>query len=147
MKALVCTVVFLCIHYVLPYIMHGNVMIYHQLFMSAIVGTMFLISHNNQDIHTATPSNISPSSYTQFVQNTTDHTTSWGGLVACVLYGGINYQVEHHIVPAASPLVYHYMSPELRSILARHGMVYRHSGTFVECVWDFVKVVVRKSFP
>jgi fatty acid desaturase len=115
--------------------------------VSFIMSILFLISHNNMDIHESTPNKINPASYQQFVRNQCDHTVSWGGLVACVLYGGINYQVEHHVVPAASPLVYHYMQPQMKELLGSYGIPYHYHPSVANPLGDFAWIVLKNSVP
>jgi fatty acid desaturase len=54
-----------------------------------------------------------------------------GGAVNDFLHGYLNYQVEHHLWPDASPLLYQMAAPHLREICARHGVPYLQESVWV----------------
>jgi fatty acid desaturase len=66
--------------------------------------------------------------YVRQVLSSTNFRT--GGAVNDFLHGYLNYQVEHHLWPDASPLLYERAAPEVRAICARHGVPYVQEGVF-----------------
>ena len=113
---------------------------------SLVVGVLFVISHNHPRMHQkfGTPAMVS-TVYSQFVQTTVHHSLSWGGLTACLLFGGINYQVEHHLAPSASPLLLHYAAPFIQEILRKHSLPYQYEPTGVHAVYQMVTHLVAMS--
>lgn len=62
-------------------------------------------------------------------------------------YGGLNYQIEHHLFPSIPSWRYHEMSIEVRKICDEYGIVYSADATRAECMKRFVKVVFKYSLP
>lgn len=53
-----------------------------------------------------------------------------GGQLNDFLHGYLNYQIEHHLWPDASPLLLQRAAPEVRAICARHGLPYVQESVF-----------------
>jgi len=105
--------VFLCLYcsliYILPVYAHGWVIlqtVFSTLLVSSLTTSyMFQVSHNHQDlgapeeIHSKAGTNIDDWFKVQILES-----ISWGGYAAGLFFGGINYQVEHHIAPCLCPV-------------------------------------------
>lgn len=48
-----------------------------------------------------------------------------GTPTADLSHGWLNYQIEHHLFPSATPLQYRRMQPHVRALCERHGVPYR----------------------
>ena len=57
-------------------------------------------------------------------------TANWAGPVWCFFFGGINYQIEHHVWPDLSMLSYQKAAPLLRAICEKHGVPYVQHNVF-----------------
>ncbi|HLW20641.1 MAG TPA: acyl-CoA desaturase [Cyclobacteriaceae bacterium] len=80
---------------------------------------------NNWTVHQlATTSNYSPSS--RFF--------SW-------LIGGLNYQVEHHLLPNVCHVHYRKLSVIVSSTAAEYGIPYHTKSTFAEAIWDHTRML------
>ena len=47
-----------------------------------------------------------------------------------LLHGFLNYQIEHHLFPTATPLQYRAMQPAVQALCERHGLPYRAQSVF-----------------
>ena len=50
--------------------------------------------------------------------------STYGGLIAGWLTGGLNFQVEHHLFPRISSAWYPYIAPTVRRVCAKHNVRY-----------------------
>lgn len=80
---------------------------------------------NDWSIHQlATTSNFSPRS----------RIFSW-------LIGGLNYQVEHHLLPNVCHVHYRKLSKLVADTAREYGIPYRNKRTFVAAVWDHIQML------
>jgi fatty acid desaturase len=56
-------------------------------------------------------------------------------------YGWLNYQVEHHMFPAMTPMQYRKLQPLVKSICKRHGVVYTQQNALWR-TWLMLRVSV-----
>lgn len=68
-------------------------------------------------------------------------TCNWGGYLACLFFGGINYQLEHHLCPPVSPMVLHYVAPKMKVWAEKRGLPYVHFSSFSEAVTAHVAML------
>lgn len=52
--------------------------------------------------------------------------STYGGLIAGCLTGGLNFQVEHHLFPRMSSAHYPFIAPTVRRICEKHGVRYAY---------------------
>lgn len=80
-------------------------------------------NHAGDDLHRFdAPTTDRAEFYVRQVLGSTNFRT--GGALNDFLHGFLNYQIEHHLWPDASPLLYQRAAPEVRAICARHGVPY-----------------------
>jgi len=127
------------IMFVLPFALNGSHGIYYSVLLQAIAGLSlsykFAISHVHSDLGTvdgARHANIDA-----WMKAQMEEAQSWGGYLSTLLFGGINFQVEHHICPAMDPLYYVYLWPELQRICSKHGIRYTYEPTIGHAIWAF----------
>eukprot|EP00746_Dinoflagellata_sp_MGD_P158491 gnl/MRDRNA2_/MRDRNA2_86485_c0_seq7.p1 gnl/MRDRNA2_/MRDRNA2_86485_c0~~gnl/MRDRNA2_/MRDRNA2_86485_c0_seq7.p1 ORF type:complete len:560 (-),score=70.10 gnl/MRDRNA2_/MRDRNA2_86485_c0_seq7:394-2073(-) len=66
------------------------------------------------------------------------NSANWGGSVTCFLFGGINYQIEHHLFPSLYPDYYPQIAPIVRDACHEHGIPYNHFPSLVAAVASVV---------
>jgi fatty acid desaturase len=87
-------------------------------------------NHAGEDVHRFDrPPTDRAEFYVRQVLGSTNFRT--GGELNDFLHGYLNYQVEHHLWPDASPLLYQMAAPHLREICARHGVPYLQESVWV----------------
>ena len=52
--------------------------------------------------------------------------STYGGLIAGCLTGGLNFQVEHHLFPRMSSAWYPFIAPTVREVCKKHGVNYAY---------------------
>ncbi|KAJ8606871.1 hypothetical protein CTAYLR_010265 [Chrysophaeum taylorii] len=55
---------------------------------------------------------------------------NWGGRALCFLFGGINYQIEHHLFPRVHHTFYPEIAPVVAQTCAKFGVPYVHYPSF-----------------
>jgi linoleoyl-CoA desaturase len=67
---------------------------------------------------------------------------NWGGIIWCHLFGGINYQIEHHLFPSMYHGHYPEISPIVRQTCQEFGIPYNHQPTIIHALYDtFQKMI------
>ena len=72
---------------------------------------------------------------------------SQGSRVATFLFGGLNNQVEHHLLPGICHTHYAALAPLVRDCAEAHGLPYLTSGTFWQALRSHVKALYRLGHP
>jgi len=70
---------------------------------------------------------------------TVNYRTGWLGRLIC---GGLEYQIEHHLLPSISPAHYPRLSGMVREYCERHGYAYRSFG-WPEALWKSLGAFAR----
>ena len=55
------------------------------------------------------------------------------------LFGGINYQIEHHLFPNVNNSHYQRIAPIVKQFCLEKNIPYVHKSTFFETYHDFIK--------
>ena len=64
-----------------------------------------------------------------------------------VLWGHLNYQVEHHLFPDIPSHHYPDMAIEVKEVCARHGLTYKCNPSWGRAIRNYVAVLWKYSFP
>ena len=72
---------------------------------------------------------------------------SQGSSVATFFFGGLNNQVEHHLMPGVCHIHYAALAPVVRACAADHGLPYLTSGTFLQAIAAHVRTLYRLGRP
>ena len=72
---------------------------------------------------------------------------SQGSAVAGFLMGGLNQQIEHHLLPGICHIHYPALAPLVRACAKDHGLPYLISGTFFQAVAAHVRTLYRLGRP
>lgn len=127
------------IMFALPGYLHGRTGILHSLLAQAIAGFSlsykFAVSHTHDNLGTA--KGVAHMDIDKWVKAQVEEAQSWGGYLSTLLYGGINFQIEHHICPALDPTYYTFLWPELQRICVKHNIRYTYEPTLGHAVWGF----------
>ena len=70
-----------------------------------------------------------------------EQSANWSGPWYCWFWGGINYQVEHHLFPRVPHDAYPLLAPFVRAVCERHGVSYVHHPSLASAL-----AVVHRSF-
>ncbi|CAB9514730.1 Acyl-lipid (7-3)-desaturase [Seminavis robusta] len=147
--------------FILPTYLHGwhalkTMVATIMLFIGLLITHLFQISHNHSDLaafsdikkRPAVDSMGRPKNIDDFMQLQMLESMSWGGYLSCLLFGGINYQIEHHLAPCVpSPLLYHYLSPFLREMAQRRGWSYVYEPDFASAMASYHEHIYQMSLP
>ncbi|MFM8926578.1 MAG: fatty acid desaturase, partial [Rhodoluna sp.] len=107
--------------------------------------TFFLIvpNHAGDDVHRFQNRIIDcPEFYIRQILGSVNYST--GGDLCDFMHGFLNYQIEHHLWPALSPLAYQRLQPKVKSICCKHGVPY-----IQEPVWKrslkLIDIIIGKT--
>jgi fatty acid desaturase len=64
-----------------------------------------------------------------------------------VLWGHLNYQVEHHLFPDIPSRHYPDMAKEVKAVCAKHGLPYKLNNTWRQAIRQYLAVMWKFSFP
>ena len=90
---------------------------------SLVSALLFQVSHNHTTMNHIVDKTTQIQSYDQWIELQIKESISWGGLWSCIMFGGINYQTEHHLAPACSPIALHYFHFYLKSNYKQYNYV------------------------
>ncbi|MDP2343910.1 MAG: acyl-CoA desaturase [Deltaproteobacteria bacterium] len=75
-------------------------------------------------------------------------TANFGKTQICTfLFGGLNYQIEHHLFPHVCHIHYPKIAPLVEACAKEHGLPYVHSGSFFEAVASHQRALYRFGHP
>jgi linoleoyl-CoA desaturase len=63
------------------------------------------------------------------------------------LFGGLNYQIEHHLFPRVCHVHYRQLSPIVERLAAKHGVPYHSSPTLWQAIRSHYRVLKRLGDP
>jgi fatty acid desaturase (delta-4 desaturase) len=92
---------------------------------SLTLGLLFTLSHNFED------ADLDPTVQARktgepvcWFKAQVETSSTYGGMTAGWLTGGLNFQVEHHLFPRMSSAWYPYIAPTVRKVCKKHGVRY-----------------------
>lgn len=97
---------------------------------------LFQVSHNHPNNHHN--NDARPASYREWLALQYNESMSWGGLLSCIVFGGINYQTEHHLWPAVHPILLHYMLEDSKELAKRVKARYTWEDNFFTATYQFL---------
>jgi linoleoyl-CoA desaturase len=72
---------------------------------------------------------------------------SQGSAFAAFFFGGLNNQVEHHLMPGVCHIHYPQLAPIVRACAKEHGLPYLDSGSFFQALAAHVRTLYRFGRP
>jgi fatty acid desaturase len=70
-----------------------------------------------------------------------------GGRTMSILWGHLNYQVEHHLFPDVPSHHYPDMALEVQEVCARHGLPYKCNPNWGRAILNYMGAMWKYSFP
>lgn len=64
-----------------------------------------------------------------------------------VLWGHLNYQIEHHLFPDVPSRHYPDMAKEVKAVCAKYGIAYKLNPTWGRAIRNYISVMWKYSFP
>jgi Fatty acid desaturase len=64
-----------------------------------------------------------------------------GSTTATQLFGGINYQIEHHLFPSMCHMHYWHVAPVVQATCAEFGVPYNAHPTLASAYWSYLKTL------
>jgi len=94
---------------------------------SLILAALFALSHNfmNSD-RDPTKEFREKGTKVCWFKAQVETSSTYGGQIAGMLTGGLNFQVEHHLFPRMSSAWYPYIAPTVREVCKKHGVNYAY---------------------
>jgi linoleoyl-CoA desaturase len=110
-----------------------------------IIGLNFTYSINilpNHDMMTTLKNSLNRYASKDWGELQVKESGNWGGIIWCHLFGGINYQIEHHLFPSMYHGHYPEISPIVRQTCQEFGIPYNHQPTIIHALYDtFQKMI------
>lgn len=106
-----------------------------------IISLMFQVSHNDVKNHVEKDGFVD---FRSWVKLQVHESINWGGLLGVILFGGINYQIDHHIAPAVSPLILYYASNDVEKLInTEFGISFIRHATFFDSVRSYLAHITK----
>ena len=105
-----------------------------------LLGILFSLSHNFEGSDREPLTTTSNKKHKVcWYKSQVETSSTYGGLVAGCLTGGLNFQIEHHLFPRMSSAWYPYIAPTVRSICQKHGVRYTYYPWFHQNLASFFR--------
>jgi fatty acid desaturase len=134
--------------YALPLWLHGpGFFIFSAVKMatgSLLLSALFIVNHLfEKDVDNNNSSNESGKAKEKknlcWYEHQVVNSCSYGGWISCLMTGGLNYQIEHHLFPRINSMHYHRLAPLVQQICAKHGVQYQRFDSFTENLGSSLK--------
>lgn len=94
---------------------------------SFLLSGLFVLSHNFENSERdPTASFRETGEPVCWFKSQVETSSTYGGLIAGMVTGGLNFQVEHHLFPRMSSAWYPYIAPTVRRVCEKHGVKYAY---------------------
>ena len=94
---------------------------------SLCLSALFALSHNFEDSNRDPTYNFRTTGEpVDWFKAQVETSSTYGGLVAGCMTGGLNFQVEHHLFPRMSSGWYPFIAPTVRRICKKHNVNYAY---------------------
>jgi fatty acid desaturase len=124
----------------IPGALHGFFGLTCSLLLQGLIGilitTKFSVSHCHSELGRDAAGDETKCMDT-WIKCQVEESMSWGGYLSCLIYGGIGYQIEHHLCPALEPPLYYFIQPELKRICEKHGIRFTTEPSFFHALYQF----------
>ena len=92
-----------------------------------------------------------------WIKNQIEASISWNNIfpfnfylseyLTCLLFGGLNLQIEHHIAPSLNPLHLYYFKKKLKILCKKYNIKYTQENTFYSAFRQYYKWIIYCSIP
>merc|ERR1712086_308872 len=123
----------------LPHAYHGDISIWGPACVTFILSGgivlswLFIVSHNTRETKVDAPRETP-----DWCRQQIEHSASWGGHFGCLMTGGLNLQVEHHLFPGVSHDLYSDIQVLVKEECAKDGIHYAGYDTLFEITKEWV---------
>jgi fatty acid desaturase (delta-4 desaturase) len=94
---------------------------------SFMLSGLFVLSHNFENSERdPTASYRETGEPVCWFKSQVETSSTYGGMIAGMITGGLNFQVEHHLFPRMSSAWYPYIAPTVRRVCEKHGVKYAY---------------------
>ena len=94
---------------------------------SLSLGMLFTLSHNFENAERDPTKSVRETGEPVcWFKAQVETSSTYGGMIAGWLTGGLNFQVEHHLFPRMSSAWYPYIAPTVRRVCKKHGVKYAY---------------------
>lgn len=109
---------------------------------SLFLGLLFTLSHNFEHVER------DPTMHARMTdepvcwcKSQVETSSTYGGMLAGWITGGLNFQVEHHLFPRMSSAWYPYVAPVVRRVCEKHGVKYAYYPWVWQNMWSSFRYV------
>jgi fatty acid desaturase (delta-4 desaturase) len=128
----------------IPHALHGDVYVWGPAFASwmlsggVLLSWLFIVSHNIGEAKVDAPRETP-----DWCRQQIEHSASWGGHFGCLMTGGLNLQVEHHLFPGVSHDLYSDIQVVVKEECAKEGVHYAGYDTLFEITSELLSFMKR----
>ncbi len=132
--------------FVMPLIQRKSLSVFIDIFPMFAVGGFylaffFIISHNFVGVYMF--DNKGGNRKSSFLRDQVASSSNVGGSWLCMINGGLNYQIEHHLFPRIQHSHYPLIAPVVRKFCKEKNIPYIHFPTILENVSSCVKHLAK----
>lgn len=106
---------------------------------SLALGLLFTLSHNFETAERDPTLAARGGEPVCWFKAQVETSSTYGGMIAGWLTGGLNFQIEHHLFPRMSSAWYPYIAPTVRRVCAKHGVKY----VYYPWIWQNMISTIR----
>lgn len=137
-------VCWLILMFFVPYYVNSYTGLVHSCVVQGLTGVLitykFSVSHTHGNLGSDETGEVAAmKSIDDWLKAQVEESMSWGGYISCFMFGGIGFQIEHHVCPALDPPLYYFLAAELRQICEKHGIRYTSEPTMFHAAFQFHK--------
>jgi len=133
--------------------MSGASLLTSLLLVNTVTGILltfvFVVSHNFEGSDrdpsrlTETTTKSNQSNAICWYRAQVETSCSYGGTIAMILTGGLNFQIEHHVFPRICSWHYPFLKSTIRDCCKRHGVRYQYYPSLIHNVRSMLRYVRR----
>ena len=104
--------------------------------LGTTLGTAFQLAHCTSQASFPEPVTDGTAMTTDWAEHQLETTVDFGAQNRALtwFFGGLNFQVEHHLFPAICHIHYPALAPIVRAAARRHGLLHRSERTFFDAI-------------
>jgi fatty acid desaturase len=126
-----------------PWVLTGRQLLVSAVLVNVVCGSIltfvFVVSHNFEGVdRDPVPANggAAPPCWYKLQAETS---STYGGAMAGLLTGGLNFQIEHHLFPRVSSWNYPLLHPVIKDCCKRHGVQYSYFPSLASNMLSMLK--------
>jgi fatty acid desaturase len=109
---------------------------------SLALAVLFSLSHNFENAdRNPTKEFVANGQPICWYKSQVETSCTYGGFISGCFTGGLNFQIEHHVVPRMSSAYYPYIASTVRSVCKKHKVQYVYYPWVVQNLWSTLKYI------